>query len=318
VTDRTLSVRISDELHRALSDVAHEHRADMSEIVRPWLRDLALDAERDRVPVHLLDQLEREQLMERNAPKWDRIHFPSRVSYQFRQAFENGDLSVDALGDAAVEEMREIYREEAQRAFDDDDLQRAAVEFVESVADHAAEAADVSDFDALDPEEMFESYQGVETARTREEFDQEELVDTAADRLETPTASPADVTRSLTTTHGVPHDVAQTVVEEATDRLAADETEPESDAGRTTGADLDATEVSESGMVRGAEAEMPDHSEEDVEPAREEIEAAVDLLDSGKASAVVPALLRRDFDISEERSVAARDAALERGGGSDD
>ena len=169
MTDRTLSVRVSEELHRALSDVAHEHRADVADIVRPWLRDLALDAERQHVPDHLLDQLEREQLMEANAPKWDRIHFPSRVSYQFKQAFENGDLSVDALGDRAVEEMREIYREEAVRAYDDEELQQAAVEFVESVADHAAEAADASEFDALDPEEMFANYAGVEDGREREE-----------------------------------------------------------------------------------------------------------------------------------------------------
>lgn len=180
--DRTLSLRVSDELHRALNDIAHEYRTDVSPIVRDWLRDLALSDEyRGAVPEHLVEQIERERRLERNSPKWDRIHFPSRVAYQFRQAFENGDLSVDALGDAAVEEMREIYREEARAAYDDPELQRAAVDFVDAVADHAAEAADASEFGALDPEEMFDHYAGVEEGREAEE--QADVRERAADLI---------------------------------------------------------------------------------------------------------------------------------------
>ena len=228
MTDRTLSLRVSEELHRALNNVAHEHRTDVAKVVRPHLRDLALEGERDKVADHLLDQLEREQLMEQNAPKWDRIHFPSRVSYQFKQAFENGDLSVSTLGDHAVEEMREIYCEEARRAYDDEELQQAAVEFVEAVADHAAEAADATEFGKLDPEEMFDHYAGVKKGRTRQGVEWERLVDDARDRLDSRSGTgtsydaPATrgpdrdaVVRALAKTHGVSEELAEEAVDAA-------------------------------------------------------------------------------------------------------
>lgn len=231
MTDRTLSLRISEELHTALSDVAHEYRTDVAKVARPWLRDLALSEEyREAVPEHLVEQIERERRVERNSPKWDRIHFPSRTAYQFRQAFENGDLSVPGLGEHAVEEMREIYVEEARAAYDDSELQEAAVEFVHAVADHAADAADASEFDALDPEEMFDHYAGVETGRTREGVEWDSLVEDARDRLDVDHSTggkqagrsrvragrdPEDLARALANEHGVSEDLASEAVEEA-------------------------------------------------------------------------------------------------------
>lgn len=317
MSKQSLSLRVSEELYKALKDIAHEHRTDVSKIVRPWVRDLALSDEyREEVPDHLIEQLEREQRKERNAPRYNRIHFPSKVAYQFRQGFENGDFSIDKLGDHAVEETREIWVEEAREIFADSELRTAAVEFVNAVADHAKDAASASEFGKLDPEEMFEHYAGVSAGKTRQGVEWDRLVGEAESRV-APGRSSEDIARGLSSEYGIGLDLATEAVEEVTEPVDG-ETETEPDAGADVSG-VTESDIAAGGTVETSDATVPDHSEtEEVEPSGELVQAARDALDAGKGVGMVPDLLVAQYGASEAEAVAARDAATDLGGEPDE
>lgn len=164
MTDKHLSVKIPEALSEALESVAHEAHTSKSQVVREYLSDAVLDSD-DPMPEHLRQQVRREKMKQRNRLEWQRVHFPSNVADKFRRAFEQGDLD-GKLGEGAIDSLRGIYVEDAKLLFEDDPERReAAIEYVEAVADHAQGATEASDFDALDPEEMFERYSGVQDSR---------------------------------------------------------------------------------------------------------------------------------------------------------
>jgi len=159
-----VGARFPEVLVEALDDLAAEGRTSRSEVLREAAREFVLDADAD-LPDHVEMQLEREKLKQQNKLRWQRIHFPSNTADRFRRAFEQGDLDSD-LNPGAVEDIRDIQVEDAELLFRDDPERRdAVIEFVDRVAEHAKEAEDASEFDALDPEEMFSRYAGVEEAR---------------------------------------------------------------------------------------------------------------------------------------------------------
>lgn len=171
MTDRHIGFRVSEALYDALEEVAAEARTSKSEVGRHYLSEAVLESSTE-IPQYLREELERERRKRRNRLTWQRIHFPSNVADRFTRAFEQGDLDGE-INPGAIEELREIYLEEAEGLFHDPDRKEAAVEFVEALADHAEQAQDATEFDRLDPEEMFEHYQGVERGRRREEVREE-------------------------------------------------------------------------------------------------------------------------------------------------
>jgi len=180
MSDQHLGALVDESVIDALDELAGDAQTSRSEIVRQALTEWL--SEQSEIPDYLRRELRREQLKRKNRMRWQRIYFPKNAAEKFRGAFESGTLD-DEINPGAVEEIREIYVEDAELLFEDDPERReAAVEFVESLADHAESAESASEFDRLDPEEMFERYAGVEDGRSRSDLD--DVLDDALDRLE--------------------------------------------------------------------------------------------------------------------------------------
>lgn len=222
MTDTHLGLRISEALDDAIDEMAHRSRTSKSEVARQALRDALLDLDGEiEIPAHLRKELERERLKRRNRLKWQRIHFPSNVAERFRRAFEQGDLDGD-LNPGAVDDIREIFVEDAEVLFDDADRRRSAIEFVESLAARAEDAESASEFDRLDPEEMFEQYSGVEDGRSRSDLD--DVVEDALDRLRGSihARDPAALAQSLAKRHEVSEELASEAVDRALSEVLDD------------------------------------------------------------------------------------------------
>lgn len=210
----SLTVRVSEELNDALEVAATEARTSKSELVRNYLQNAILDSD-EPIPEHLRRELRRDRLKRRNRLEWQRVHFPSNVADKFRRAFEQGDLD-GKLGKAAVEDIRDIYIEDAKLLFEDDPERcEAAVEFVNGVAEHAKEATDASDFDRLNPKEMFERYSGVEMGTEREGTDIRRVVEDARERLDGPLTDIDAVTTTLSKRHNISTELARECAEYA-------------------------------------------------------------------------------------------------------
>jgi hypothetical protein len=222
-----VGARMPAALVEALDEVAAQGRTSRSEVLREAVRGYVQGDDVD-LPDHIEREVRRSELKRRNKLKWQRIHFPSNVADRFRRAFEQGDLDGD-LNPGAIEEIREIHVEDARLLFEDDPERRESViEFVDSVADHARQAEDASEFDALDPEEMFENYAGVEEARDSEEFEEsrtadfEEVVADVMDRIDATVTGRQDaaLVDAIVNQYAIPESVAQDAVAEARERDA--------------------------------------------------------------------------------------------------
>ena len=212
----TLSLRVPDALNEALEAEAREAETSKSEIARNHLLEAVVESETE-IPEFLETEIKRERMKRRNRLTWQRIHFPSNVADRFRRAFEQGDLG-EEINPGAVEEIKEIHSADAEVLFEDDPERReAALEYVGALAEHAAEAADASEFDRLDPEEMFSRYSGVESGKTREEIEDFEALEAEArSRLRrVGSEDPEAVATALSNEFQIPVTVARDAVERA-------------------------------------------------------------------------------------------------------
>jgi len=211
----TISFRAPDALNEALEAEAREAETSKSEIARNYLLEAVVESEAE-IPEYLETEIKRERMKRRNRLTWQRIHFPSNVADRFRRAFEQGDLG-EEINPGAVEEIKEIHSADAEVLFEDDPERReAALEYVGALAEHAAEAADASEFDRLDPEEMFSRYSGVESGKTREEIDDFEALEAEARfRLRgARNADPEAVATTLSNKFQIPITVARDAVKQ--------------------------------------------------------------------------------------------------------
>jgi Arc/MetJ-type ribon-helix-helix transcriptional regulator len=180
MSDQHLGALVDESIIDALDELAGEARSSRSEIVRQALTEWL--SEQSEIPDYLRRELRREQLKRKNRMRWQRIYFPKNVAEKFAETFESGTLDND-INPGAVDDIRDIYVEDAELLFEDEpERQDAAIEFVHELAEHAKEAEDVSEFDALDPEEMFERYTGVEEGRQAER--ETPILDRAIDLVE--------------------------------------------------------------------------------------------------------------------------------------
>lgn len=215
-----VGARVSDELADALEEAAREAGTSKSELIRHYLIDGVLESYAD-LPEYVRREMRRERLKRRNRLTWQKVHFPSNVADRFRKAFEQGDLDGD-LNPGAVEDLREIHVEDAELLFEDDPERReAAVEFVHALAEHAADATDTSEFDRLDPEEMFQRYAGVEEADARAEADMDALIVAAEERLRKGATDEDALADALAKQHNVTEDMAREAVTEAVQSAAS-------------------------------------------------------------------------------------------------
>lgn len=213
-----IGVRLPDSLNEALEHAARESNTSKSEIVRHYLSEAIEDAT-DAVPEHLREQVTREKAKQRNRHEWERTHFKSNVADKFKRAFEQGDLGNDALGRAAVESLRDIYVEDAKILFDDNsEQQEAAIEYVNAVAEHARDAADASEFDALEPSEMFSNYSGVAVGTQREGTDVARVVADANSRMNGHLTDLDAITTALSKDYGISTELARECVNYAAGR----------------------------------------------------------------------------------------------------
>jgi len=210
MSDVHIGARVSRELAEALGEVASEARTSKSEVIREHLRSAVLEGEAE-IPEHLRIQLRRQELKAKNSHTWQKVYFRSNVADRFRRAFEQGDLEGE-MGEKAIEDIREMYVEDAETLFSDDDREQAAKEYVNALAEHAKEASDTSEFNPNDPEEMW-SYGGVEDGRSREDFEQ--VVEDAHLRLRSGAQDEDALADALAKEHGVTEDLAREAVDAA-------------------------------------------------------------------------------------------------------
>lgn len=234
-----IGTTVEDGLYNAIDWVAHEARISKAELQREALRAFIseselreeTDFEEVDVPEYLQKQVERERLKKRNKNRHQRIHFPSNVTDRFTRAFEQGDLNPD-INPGAIDEMEDIYVEDAEVLFDDPEKQEKAVALVETLAQKAREAEDVSEFDRLDPDRVFERYTGVQDGRDVEEASERlgELVEKAYDLITDSTGGTLidserveaeEAVEILSNRKDVPDKLAEEAVDRAVGRLGS-------------------------------------------------------------------------------------------------
>lgn len=144
-----------------------------------------------------------------------RTGFETQVKRHFTTRFENGYRPEQLEAFAA--NMRAKAEAYWPRDIGDDYSERReeALAYVDALLEEAKEAADASDYDPLDPSEVFDGYAGVEDGRGRDRF--KDVVEDAQDRLES-AHGPRDadaLARALSKGHGVPESLAEEAVEAA-------------------------------------------------------------------------------------------------------
>jgi hypothetical protein len=229
-----IGASVDEDLRRALDEAAHQARTSQAEIIRYSLREQLLSggsegSEYDfEIPDHLRKQLEREKRKERNKTTWHKLYFPQWVDDKFHELFKKGVLPNPIYPDA-VEDVVEMYCDDARGIYDDPEVREAAIEWVEDYAGMVVEADDVSDFDALDPQSMFEEYTGVKQGREKEQAAEsiDELVEDAFDLITDDVGGtlgenaldPEKAVEILQNRSDVPEGFAETAVDRAVERL---------------------------------------------------------------------------------------------------
>lgn len=319
---KTTSVVISEELDRSLDQLEREtaKRADVDSLTRSDLMRRLLRAGLEETDLgDLLAEerriaLMREQFVEEEAKvnNW-RTGFETRVKDKFKARFENGyqPEQLDRFAENMIREAEIIWPDAEWAEEDYTERREEAIEYVHAVREEAMKAAEQSDWDPLDPERIFDGYEGVERGGSREDVDFDALVDDAKDSLRGGIGDHDALATMLSNTQDVPQSLAEEAVDAAADALEddrADDADQDDRAERSTPAPSgDADDVDGAGMIGGEAAEMPDHSE----PDPEEIDPDPDLVaeareyGDGDTSWNVIADLLASGDTTEAEAVAA-------------
>jgi hypothetical protein len=96
---------------------------------------------------------------------------------------------------------------------DNQERREQALAYVDALLEEAKEAANASDYDPLDPSEVFSGYSGVEDGRGREDF--ETVVEDARNRLRGGAKDEDALAVALAKEHGVTEDLAREAVDTA-------------------------------------------------------------------------------------------------------
>lgn len=171
---------------------------------------------REQIPEHEIILHRREQFKEGEAQLRNlRIGFKQRWKNHFLKRFEGG-FDADEL-----RQFGQNARKDARILFPDDEHEekrQELISWIDAVVENAAQAAEQSDWDPLDPEEMFTHHEGVERGAELERVDLDELLSDAQARISRnyspDTSSMID---SLAKEYGISDDLAEQAVQVAMD-----------------------------------------------------------------------------------------------------
>lgn len=220
------TLHIPEEMYSLIGDLEDETvttddvpKMSRAEVMRSLLRYAVENADLAAlIPEHRRVLYQRERFKEGEAKLRNlRTGFETRVKRHFTRRFKNG-YSADQLAEFAIN-----MRTEAEILFpDDDDRRKECISYVEAVTQQATTAVEESEFDPLDPEEMFAGFSGVQEAREGGDGDVQELrfesmVDFAAEQYasDVPTRS---INSMLRRRYDATSAEAQDVLSEARDR----------------------------------------------------------------------------------------------------
>ena len=217
---KTRSFYLRDSQVQSIEDMARKSqtREDLpdlskSEVVRRLL-DHGLDD--DPEVADLVSESTRVKLREERymADEGDLINkrtgFETQVKRHFKKRFENG------YRPAQLEEWAANMRAKAwayrPEDFGDDytDHREEALAYVNALLEEAKQAADTSDYDPLDPSEVFSGYSGVKDGEGREDFT--EVVEDARERLRGGPKDEDALADALAKSHGVTEALAREAV----------------------------------------------------------------------------------------------------------
>ena len=151
-----------------------------------------------------------------------RTGFEKRWKQHFKERFEGGikQEQLDEFAINAREDVRILFPDPEEYA----DRREELLNWIDRVVEHAKIADDMSTYDPLAPETLFDSYEGVEEGGewesvTREEF--AELAEDARHRLGgSGPVDPDAIATMLHNSHGVPEEVAQNAADAGRRMLA--------------------------------------------------------------------------------------------------
>jgi hypothetical protein len=348
------SVRLPEHTGAAIEEIAAESRGreDLPDLSQSeTLRRLVMQGleDDDGGLLELLDPatrilLERENFKQKEGDLNNlRSGFETKVKRVFEARFKNG-MRPEQLRQFS-ENMREDvkmlwpdwYIESVTSEAETERLRRRRREclrYVDDVVEAAAEAAEASEWDPLDPEEIFSRYAGVEAGERREAVESGDALDDGLVhdamqllrdgivnhvdkgkqvRLE---ASPREVVGLLAERVEVSEAAAVEAVDRARGRLDETRREPDDAApARSPTSSGTGLEVDDAGMVAGDDVGgrgLGDEADGGVEPPEEAVSRAETALEAGKAPAVVPVMVRKRAGVDEAVATAARDEALDR------
>ena len=214
---------LEDSQTQAIEDLSEEskRREDVPDLSKSEAARRLLDHGLDDDPLveDLVSEATRVKLREERymADEGDLVNkrtgFETQVKRHFKKRFENG-YRPEQLEAWAVN-MRAKARAYWPEDFEEDYQERreAALSYVDALLEEAKEAADASEYDPLDPSEVFGGYQGVEDGRGREEFDA--VLEDARRRLRGGERNEDDLARALAKKHGVTESLAREAIDSA-------------------------------------------------------------------------------------------------------
>jgi hypothetical protein len=234
--DHSTTLRYSGEMQQAIEEIVEgsKHVEDVPELSQSEtlrrLLDVGLDHADDLgdlVTEETRILLARQQFKDREAKVRNlRTGFETRVKRNFKRRFENG-YKPEQLRDFAAnmrQEARILWPDYLIDSVDDERAQkmrqrrRACIDYVDRVVEAAVEAVEDSDYDPLDPDEIFDGFEGVERGRDQQAVegrldDIEQEAREMARRASSP--EPDDLARALMKQHGVGRSVAQQAADDA-------------------------------------------------------------------------------------------------------
>lgn len=161
-----------------------------------------------------------------------RTGFETQVKRHFKRRFENG------FRPAQLEEWAENMRQKAEAYWPRDvgedysERRKEALRYVDAMVNDAKKASETSEYDPLDPEQVFSRYGGVEKGREVEEAHEQldDLVDDALDlitdslggtMIDAERVEPEEAKDILSNRTGVPERLAGEAVDRAVGRLGS-------------------------------------------------------------------------------------------------
>lgn len=151
-----------------------------------------------------------------------RTGFEKRWKEHFKSRFQGGirETQLDLFKQNAYEDVRILYPDPEEYGARRQEL----FEWIDRVVEHAKIADDMSTYDPLNPETIFDSYEGVEEGSEWESVDRETFAELAEDaRHRLGGSGPIDpdaVATMLVNQHNVPEEVAQNAADAGRRMLA--------------------------------------------------------------------------------------------------